>query len=200
MLRRAALVIVDVQLDFCERGALGVEGGNAVAERIANHVRRTGDRYDLVVATRDWHPEDLSGHFSEAPDMVDSWPAHCVQGSTGAAFHPAIATLIADNMVDAVLSKGLDGPAYSGFEGSHAGQGLAEMLAERRINRVEVCGIATSHCVRATAIDAYKAGYPTIVLTDLSVGVTDHQAEAAIAEITSLGIEAVDANTPMPRR
>jgi nicotinamidase/pyrazinamidase len=186
---RRALVIVDIQLDFCEGGSLAVEGGNAVAEKIAAHLRRSGDKYDVVVATRDWHPDDLPGHFSATPDYVDTWPPHCVQGTRGAQFHPAISTLLSDEMIDVVVSKGETSAAYSGFEGAANGTMLGDLLAERRITDVEVCGIATSHCVRATAIDAYKSGMATVVITDLSVGVSDEQAEAALEELSSLGVD-----------
>jgi nicotinamidase/pyrazinamidase len=186
---RRALIIVDIQLDFCEGGSLAVEGGNAVAERIAAHLRRSGDKYDVVVATRDWHPENLEGHFSATPDYVDTWPPHCVQGTRGAQFHPAISTLLADEMIDVVVSKGESSAAYSGFEGFAGDMSLSKLLAERRITDVEVCGIATSHCVRATAIDAYKGGMATVVITDLSVGVTEEQAEAALEELSALGVD-----------
>jgi nicotinamidase/pyrazinamidase len=175
-----ALIIVDVQLDFCEGGSLAVSGGASVAERI-NAI--TGD-YDQVVATRDYHV-DPGEHFSDNPDYVDSWPVHCVAGTAGAAFHPALDVA----PVRAVFAKGAYAAAYSGFEGTEpGGAGLTEWLYARQVTEVDVVGIATDHCVRATALDAVRAGFTTTMLTDFTVGVAPDTTAAALRELRIAGV------------
>ncbi|SDE00739.1 isochorismatase family protein [Auraticoccus monumenti] len=161
-----ALVVVDVQNDFCEGGALGVAGGSSVASAVA--VLLGGAHgYDAVVATRDHHI-DPGDHFSDTPDFVDSWPPHCVVGTSGVELHPALAGVA----LDAVFDKGEYEAAYSGFEGRSAdGETLAAWLTERGVTEVDVCGIATDYCVRATALDAVVAGFATTVLVDLTAAV-----------------------------
>lgn len=170
-----ALIVVDVQVDFCEGGALGVDGGNSVASHIATLL--AGDHgYDAVVATRDHHI-DPGSHFSATPDFVDSWPPHCVVGTEGQELHPKLA----DFPFDAVFDKGSYEAAYSGFEatigGGDDGQGLAEWLRAAGIGSVDVCGIATDFCVKATALDAAIAGLTTTVLASLTAAV--HPASVA---------------------
>lgn len=178
-----ALVIVDVQLDFCEGGSLAVAGGAAVAARI-NAV--TGG-YDVVVATRDYHL-DPGLHFSDQPDYVDSWPVHCVVGTRGAAFHPALDVA----PIQAVFTKGEYAAAYSGFEGAEpGGAGLADWLRARKVTEVEVVGIATDHCVRATALDAARTGFGTSVRTELTAGVTPETTAAALDELRAAGVRVV---------
>jgi nicotinamidase/pyrazinamidase len=175
-----ALIIVDVQLDFCEGGSLAVAGGASVAERI-NAV--TG-RYDQVVATRDYHV-DPGDHFSATPDYVRSWPVHCVAGTAGAAFHPALDVA----PIGAVFAKGGYAAAYSGFEGAEpGGAGLADWLRARQVTEVDVVGIATDYCVRATALDAVRAGFATAVLTDLTAGVAPSSTAAALDEMRAAGV------------
>jgi nicotinamidase/pyrazinamidase len=175
-----ALIIVDVQLDFCEGGSLAVAGGASVAERI-NAV--TG-RYDQVVATRDYHV-DPGDHFSAAPDYLHSWPVHCVAGTAGAAFHPALDVA----PIGAVFAKGGYAAAYSGFEGAEpGGAGLADWLRGRQVTEVDVVGIAADYCVRATALDAVRAGFATAVLTDLTAGVAPASTAAALDEMRAAGV------------
>jgi nicotinamidase/pyrazinamidase len=175
-----ALIIVDVQLDFCEGGSLAVAGGASVAERL-NAV--TG-RYDQVVATRDYHV-DPGDHFSATPDYVHSWPVHCVAGTAGAAFHPALDVA----PIGAVFAKGEFAAAYSGFEGAEpGGAGLADWLRARQVTEVDVVGIATDYCVRATALDAVRAGFATAVLTDLTAGVAPSSTAAALDEMRAAGV------------
>ncbi len=184
-----ALIIVDVQNDFCEGGSLAVTGGADVARRISEHVGARGEEYAAIVATADWH-DDPGAHFSEQPDFVDSWPAHCRAGSDGALFHPHVAG--AFDAVDAVFRKGHHAAAYSGFEGftvEHEGQvGLAAWLRGRRIEEVHVVGIATDHCVRATALDAATEGFTTTVLLDLTAGVAPETTEKALAQLREAGV------------
>jgi nicotinamidase/pyrazinamidase len=181
-----ALIVVDVQNDFCEGGSLAVAGGAAVAAAVTEHLAHDG--YDVVVATMDHHI-DPGGHFSEHPDFVDSWPAHCVAGTTGAKFHEALDT----SPVQAVFRKGAHAAAYSGFEGSTESDtgpvGLAQWLRQRGVDTVEVCGIATDHCVRATAVDSAREGFRTIVLLGLTAGVAETTTRAALAELSSAGVE-----------
>ncbi len=174
-----ALIIVDVQNDFCEGGSLAVAGGAGVAEAISSLVR--DGAYDHVVATRDYHL-DPGAHFSSSPDFVDTWPPHCRAGTPGSSFHPALDVA----GIEAVFSKGAHAAAYSGFEGaSPAGTGLADWLVERDVSTVDVVGIATDHCVRATALDAARAGFATTVLLDHTAGVAKQTVDAALRELTS---------------
>jgi nicotinamidase/pyrazinamidase len=178
-----ALIIVDVQLDFCEGGSLAVVGGASVAARI-NAVTSS---YDHVVATRDYHV-DPGDHFSERPDYAHSWPVHCVAGTAGAAFHPALDVA----PIGAVFAKGEYAAAYSGFEGAEpGGAGLADWLRAREVTEVDVVGIATDYCVRATALDAARAGFTTTVLTDLTAGVAPESTAATLDELRAAGITVV---------
>ena len=179
-----ALIIVDVQNDFCEGGSLAVTGGAAVAAGIALVLERSADRWDHVVATKDWHI-DPGDHFSDHPNYLDSWPVHCVVGSGGADFHPELRT----PRIEAVFHKGEHRAAYSGFEGrTEDGETLAGWLRERGVTEVELVGIATDHCVRATALDAKAEGFDTTVLLDLTAGVAAGTTEAALAEFRTASI------------
>lgn len=177
-----ALVVVDVQNDFCEGGSLAVAGGAATAAAISAHIANTD--YAHVVATRDAH-EDPGAHFAADPDFETSWPAHCRLGTTGAQFHPALDT----QRVEAVFDKGRWQAAYSGFEGLDSdGTALAEWLRGHGVTQVDVVGIATDHCVRATALDATAEGFATTVLLDLTAGVAPATVEAAVAEMSAAGV------------
>ncbi|QYN37135.1 nicotinamidase [Pseudonocardia sp. DSM 110487] len=178
-----ALIVVDVQNDFCEGGSLAVDGGAAVAAAISGHLRTAA--YDHVVATRDHHV-DPGAHFSATPDFVDSWPPHCRAGTPGASFHPELDVA----PIEAVFSKGEHAAAYSGFEGAEpGGSGLADWLRSRGVDSVEVVGIATDHCVRATALDAAKAGFETKVLLDLCAGVSRETTDRALKEMQAAGVQ-----------
>ena len=180
-----ALVVVDVQNDFCEDGSLAVTGGAAVAAAISARLAEpdAGQRYAHVVATRDHH-HDPGDHFSAAPDYRDSWPPHCVAGTAGAEFHPALRT----DRIEAVFSKGAYSAAYSGFEGDSEGTALGDWLRARGVTAVDVVGIATDHCVRATALDAARAGFDTTVLLELTAAVAPDTARAALAELAAAGV------------
>lgn len=184
-----ALVIVDVQNDFCEGGSLAVTGGAEVARRISEHVVQHLDEYAAIVATADWH-EDPGAHFSSHPDFVESWPVHCRVGSDGALFHPAAEP--AFEHVQAIFRKGHHSAAYSGFEGFTVEADrrvlLADWLRDRAIEQVDVVGIATDHCVRATALDAADEGFETTVLLDLTAGVAPATTEAALSELVAAGV------------
>lgn len=175
-----ALIVVDVQNDFCEGGALGVLGGAAVARAVSSII----PDYKKVVATRDYHV-DPGAHFSENPDYVDSWPPHCRVGTEGAAFAPGLDTAgIAD-----VFSKGEYSAAYSGFEGADEnGITLQQWLHKHHVASVDIVGIATDHCVRATALDAVRAGLRVRVLLNFTAAVASATAKSALAEMRSAGI------------
>ena len=175
------LVIVDVQNDFCEGGSLAVDGGAAVAAAISALLANSD--YAHVVATRDAH-HDPGAHFSSTPDYVDSWPPHCVIGTPGVEFHPAFDT----QRVEAVFDKGAHSAAYSGFEGTSDGVGLAQWLREQGVDDVDIVGIATDHCVRATAVDAAREGFDTAVLLDLTAGVAAPTVENALEEMRAAGV------------
>ncbi|MDR0847658.1 MAG: isochorismatase family protein [Propionibacteriaceae bacterium] len=178
-----ALIIVDVQNDFCEGGSLAVTGGAAVASAISDWAN--GDHgYDVIVATRDAHI-DPGSHFSDNPDFVDSWPPHCVVGTQGQQFHPNLVV----NRIDAVFDKGNYEAAYSGFEGATAdGQGLDEYLAVHEVSDVDVVGIATDYCVRATALDSAALGYATTVRLKLTAAVNPDSVPAVKKEFEEANI------------
>ncbi|MDG4785236.1 isochorismatase family protein [Micromonospora sp. WMMD1102] len=182
-----ALIIVDVQNDFCEGGSLAVAGGAGVAAGISRLLAAEPDRWEHVVATKDYHV-DPGAHFGDPPDYVDSWPRHCVAGTEGSQFHPDLAT----DRIEAVFRKGERAAAYSGFEGTtepaEGAQGLADWLRERAVDRVEVVGIATDHCVRATALDAARSGFATTVLLDLTAGVDPGSTDAALGMLREAGV------------
>jgi nicotinamidase/pyrazinamidase len=199
-----ALVIVDVQNDFCPGGSLAVAGGDEVAAAISQLLRQdtsSGGRfsrgidYDHVVATQDFHI-DPGPHFSATPDFVDSWPPHCRAGSYGALLHDALDT----RRIEAVFRKGQYAAAYSGFEGTtsrvteEGGEldtGLADWLRTNGVEEVHVVGIATDHCVRATALDAAAAGFRTTVLLGLTAGISPATVEPALAQLRSAGVALV---------
>ena len=185
---RKGLVVVDVQNDFCEGGSLAVVGGEAVAAAITDHLTAHADDYDVIVATRDRH-RDPGAHFAAEPDYVDSWPAHCVVGTPGAEFHPALDT----SRIAEVFDKGAYAAAYSGFEGVSAdGASLAGWLRARDITDIDVAGIATDYCVRATALDAVREGFAVRVLDDLTAGVAAESSATAREEMRAAGVELVN--------
>jgi nicotinamidase/pyrazinamidase len=202
-----ALIIVDVQNDFCEGGSLAVKGGADVARGISEYIEDQQGRFDFIVATQDWHV-DPGSHFSEDPDFVDSWPVHCVAGTPGAELHPELDP----EYIDAYFRKGKYEAAYSGFEGllapedevptgEHKAVGaeagadnisLDDWLQENEVDEVRIVGLATDHCVRATALDAVQAGYTTSVVTDLVAGVDVDSSAAALEEMEAAGVELVE--------
>lgn len=180
-----AAIVVDVQNDFTEGGSLAVTGGAGVAAAITAHLGSAG--YDHVVATRDHHI-DPGSHFAASPDYVATWPAHCVVGTGGVELHPDVDR----SLVQAVFDKGEYQAAYSGFEGhGPGGAGLADWLRSHGVDTVEVMGIATDHCVVATALDAAREGFATTVLLDLTAGVAAETTTAALARMESAGITLV---------
>jgi nicotinamidase/pyrazinamidase len=180
-----ALIIVDVQKDFCEGGSLAVAGGAFVARSISEHLAADGDAYGHIVATHDYHI-DPGDHFSSHPDYVLTWPPHCVAGTPGADFHPDLDT----SRVEAVFRKGAYTAAYSGFEGADiSGTSLASWLREHGITELDIAGTATDHCVRATAEDGVRAGFATRVLLALTAGVAPETTARALTEMRDAGVE-----------
>lgn len=178
-----ALIIVDVQNDFCEGGSMGVPGGAGVAAGISAALRDHPGRWDHVVATKDHHI-DPGEHFGDPPDFVDSWPPHCRVGTPGAELHPELNT----DRIEAVFTKGDYQAAYSGFEGSAGSIGLAAWLRMHDVDRVDVVGIATDHCVRATAVDATAEGFATTVLLDFTAGVARGTTDQALDQLREAGV------------
>jgi len=184
-----ALLIVDVQPTFCEGGELPVAGGNLVAERVADYVAGHRGEYALVVTSQDWH-SDPGQHFSENPDFEHSWPPHGVVGTANAELHPSLVLALGDRGPDVAVKKGLYSAAYSAFEGhDEQGRPLIEVLRAAGVDAVDVCGIAESHCVRASALDALGSGLSVRLLTDLTVPVSPAGGEAARAAVEAAGGE-----------
>ena len=173
------LLVVDVQEDFCEGGSLAVEGGREVARRVAELL----PSYDLVVASTDWHV-DPGDHFSDEPDYATTWPAHCVVGTTGSRLQAPLT----EDLFAGVVRKGEHEAAYSAFDGTVDGLPLAQWLGDRGVTALDVCGIATDHCVRATALDARSAGLDVRLLPDLCVGVAPATSAAALEELAAAGV------------
>ncbi|MGO1516387.1 MAG: isochorismatase family protein [Arthrobacter sp.] len=203
-----ALIIVDVQNDFCEGGSLGVSGGGATAAAITSYLNDHGWKYAAVLATQDWHI-DPGTHFSSEPDYVDSWPVHCVAGTPGAELHPGLAPVLKAGALTATFRKGRYEAAYSGFEStlvdpedpaatseeadresleSTPGESLGEWLSSRHIHKVDIVGIATDFCVRETALDAARAGFDTTVLARLTAAVHRVTVPTVLGELARAGV------------
>ncbi|MBO0812269.1 MAG: isochorismatase family protein [Microlunatus sp.] len=187
-----ALIVVDVQKDFCEGGSLAVAGGAATAGRISELL--FGDHgYDVVVATRDHHI-DPGSHFSSDPDFVNSWPPHCVVGTDGVEFHDQLRF----REFAAIFDKGEHQAAYSGFEGRNAeGRTLEDFLSRAEVDQVDVVGIATDYCVRATALDAASEGFDTTVRLDYTAAVAPDRIQQTYDDWREAGV-AVTGSLPVP--
>ncbi|MEQ6902640.1 isochorismatase family protein [Nocardioides sp. YIM 152588] len=186
-----ALIVVDVQNDFVEGGSLGVDGGRAVATRISEHLADHAGDYAVIAASRDWHHggDTNGGHFAEPgeePDFVTTWPVHCVSDAPGSDYAPELVT----DAVTHHVVKGMGVPAYSAFEGvTDGGEHLADVLRAAGVATVEVSGIATDYCVRATALDARRAGFAVRLLDGLHAGVAPESSAAALEEMAAAGVE-----------
>ncbi|MEU2674955.1 isochorismatase family protein [Streptomyces sp. NPDC007164] len=185
---RRALIIVDVQKDFCEGGSIPVKGGAGRAAAIAELVASADGQYAFTVATRDHHI-DPGAHFSENPDFQDSFPVHCVAGSEGSEFHPDFAPAVDSGHIDEVVFKGAHSASKSGFEGfTEDGEPLSDWLKARDITDIDVVGIATDHCVKATALDGVHAGFAVRVLLDYTAGVAADTTRTALDELNGAGV------------
>ena len=211
-----ALIIVDVQNDFCEGGSLAVKGGAEVAGAISEYVDAHHSQFDYIVATQDWHIEP-GGHFADNPDFIDTWPPHCVAGTRGAELHPDLDT----EYIQAYFQKGQFTAAYSGFEGILAPEdavptgdrkpgamplpddpaaftassfadedaiGLDDWLQSHDVEDVVIVGIATDYCVMATSLDAVQAGYSVTVVRGLTAGIAA-DLDDAYAEMELGGVD-----------
>jgi nicotinamidase/pyrazinamidase len=188
--------VVDVQTDFVQGGSLPVPGGLEVAAMIARHIRHFKFEYQFVVASRDYH-EDPADHFSDHPDFVNTWPPHCVIGTPGAAFVPSIQNLVREKYIQTIVSKGRHQAAYSAFEGlDNRGHVLLDILKENRIDHIDVCGIATDYCVRASSLDARKNAFQVRVLVNLCAAVNEATGQQALEEMKAAGITLQAATAP----
>ena len=175
-----ALFVIDVQNDFCEGGALACQGGALVASSITSYLKGNKSNYDKVIASRDWHTSD-----SIEPDYVNTWPLHCIAGTPGAEYHPNLDS----SPVDIHIKKGQDQPGYSIFDGvTESGEKIQDLISRLGITEVDVVGIATDYCVRASALDAKKFGLDVRVITSLTAGVSAASTEAAIDELVDAGV------------
>jgi nicotinamidase/pyrazinamidase len=185
-----ALFVIDVQNDFCEGGALACQGGAQVAANITTYLKSSKSDYDFVIASRDWHtPNSLNGgHFptqGNEPDFVNTWPLHCIAGESGAEYHPNLDA----SLIDIHIKKGQGKPGYSIFDGiTDTGEKLQELIQRLGITEVDVVGIATDYCVRASALDANNFGLQVRVITSLTAGVSAASTEAAIDELVDAGV------------
>jgi nicotinamidase/pyrazinamidase len=188
-----ALLVIDVQVDFCEGGALACSGGARVASAITEHIKANRSRYDYVIASRDWHtPNSLNdGHFPEAgqdPDYVKTWPLHCIAGEPGAEYHENLDS----SLIDIHIKKGQGANGYSIFDGTdESGKSFYDLAKELGISEVDVVGIATDYCVRASSLDANLHGFEVRVITSLTAGVDKNSTEAAIDEMVDAGVRVV---------
>ena len=193
---RNALLVIDVQNDFVEGGSLAVKGGRDVASMVSRHIRHFKGEYQFVVATRDYH-EDPGDHFSDHPDFHNSWPPHCVAGTPGAAFCQPIQNLVREKLIQTVVTKGQHAAAYSGFEGlDPRGHPLYDVLKEARVDHIDLCGIATDYCVRATALDARKHDFQVRVLVNLCAAVAEDTGAQAMQEMKDAGCQVQAATAP----
>lgn len=186
------LVIVDVQNDFCEGGSLAVAGGERVAHSAADYVGSNPDLYDYIITTQDWHV-DPGNHWSDEPDFIDTWPVHCDAGTFGAELHDALKPI--SSVIHTKFRKGHYSAAYSGFEGIPQSDtphdNLRDWLKTRGVDTVDVCGIATDYCVKATALDAVKYGFHTRLLADMVAAVSPETGAQAIFEMAAAGVQIV---------
>lgn len=190
---KRALLVIDVQVDFCEGGALACSGGAKVATAITEHIKANRQSYDYVIASRDWHtPGSLNdGHFppaGEEPDFVSTWPLHCIAGEKGAEYHENLDA----SLIDIHVKKGQDANGYSIFDGTdESGKSFFDLAQELGITEVDVVGIATDYCVRASSLDANKHNLDVRVITSLTAGVASDSTEAAIDEMVDAGVKVV---------
>lgn len=176
---RAALIVVDVQRDFCEGGALAAADTLSLLEPLQKRIEEAREKGAVIVFTRDWHPENHSSFGGSG----GPWPAHCVMTSGGAELMPPLKAEPGDVVID--KGTAVEGPGYSGFEDT----GLAARLRALKVDRIAVSGIATEYCVRATALDGVKAGFETAVLTDVIRAVKPEETGRVVKELESAGVK-----------
>ena len=185
---RNALLVVDIQNDFVEGGSLAVAGGREVAAKVSRHLRHFKSEYQFVCATRDYH-EDPGDHFSDHPDFHNSWPPHCVAGTPGAGFCPPIQNLVREKLISTVLTKGQHAATYQIAD-------IEFLIKEARVDHMDICGIATDYCVRATALDARKHDFQVRVLLNLCAAVSPETGQQALEEMKAAGCQIQTATAP----
>lgn len=178
---RKALIIVDIQNDFVEGGTLAVDGGKELATKVAEFVKGNLNEYNAIVTTQDWHI-DPKGHWSDTPDYVDTWPVHCEANTFGSEIVQGLAETLGGLALNdhiktfIMILKGEYLPAYSGFEGHLRGNnamGITEALDVVGVTEVDIVGIATDYCVKATAEQALEAGFKVNIIKELCVGINE---------------------------
>jgi nicotinamidase/pyrazinamidase len=176
--KKSALIVVDVQRDFCEGGALAASDTLSLLDPLQQTIEKARRAGSTIVFTRDWHPVS---HGSFSPNG-GPWPIHCVENTPGAELMPPIAAAPGD----IIIHKGIpvDGPGYSGFDAT----GLAAQLSQRGISDVAVTGVATEYCVRATALDSAAAGFSTVVLEDVIRAVNANETGKILTELKNSGV------------
>jgi nicotinamidase/pyrazinamidase len=191
-----ALLIVDLQNDFIEGGSLPVQGGKTVVAMVSRHLRHFRGEYQFVVATRDYH-EDPGDHFSDQPDFVNTWPRHCVIGTPGATLCVPILNLVREKYIHVVIDKGRHAAAMSGFDGfDPRGHTLYDVLREARVEHVDICGLVTEYCVRATALDARKKELQVRILVNLCGAANAEAGQKALEEMKAAGCQLMAASAP----
>jgi nicotinamidase/pyrazinamidase len=193
---RNALLVVDLQNDFIEGGSLPVPGGTQLAAHVARHVRHFRSEYAFVVATRDVH-EDPVDHFADQPDYISTWPKHGIVGTSGAALCTPIFNLVREKLIQAVLDKGRHAAAVSAFEAQDPrGHMLVDVLREQRIDHIDICGLITEYCIRASALDARQHEFQVRVLVNLCGAAGPEAGQRALEEMKAAGCQLMAASAP----
>jgi nicotinamidase/pyrazinamidase len=193
---RNALLVVDLQNDFVEGGALPIPGGTQLVAHVARHIRHFRSEYAFVVATRDIH-EDPPDHFSDQPDYINSWPPHGVKGTHGAVLCTPISNLVREKIIQAVLDKGRHAAAFSAFDAQDPrGHLLVDVLREQRVDHIDICGVITEYCIKASALDARKHEFQVRVLVNLCGAASPEAGRLAFEEIKTAGCQLMAASAP----
>jgi nicotinamidase/pyrazinamidase len=193
---RNALLIVDLQNDFVEGGSLPVPGGMQVAAHVARHVRHFRSEYAFVVASRDIH-EDPPDHFADQPDYITTWPKHGLVGTPGGALVTPIYNLVREKLIQVVVDKGRHAAATSAFEALDArGHPLLDVLREQRVDHIDICGLITEYCIRASALDARKHEFQARVLVNLCGAANPQAGQLAFEEMKAAGCQLMAASAP----
>ena len=193
---RNALLVVDLQNDFVEGGALPVPSGTQVVAQVARHVRHFRSEYSFVVATRDLH-EDPPDHFSDQPDYIKTWPPHGVRGTSGAVLCTPISNLVREKIIGAVMDKGRHAAAFSAFEAQDLrGHVLVDVLREQRVDHIDICGLITEYTILATALDARTYEFQVRILVNLCAAANPEAGLRAFEEMKAAGCQLMAASAP----
>jgi nicotinamidase/pyrazinamidase len=193
---RNGLLVIDLQNDFLEGGSVPVPGGTQIAAQVARHIRHFRSEYSFVVATRDVH-EDPPDHFADKPDYINTWPKHGLVGTQGATLCTPIFNLVREKIIQVVLDKGRHAGAVSAFEAQDLrGHLLVDVLREQRVDHIDVCGLITEYCVRASALDARKHEFQVRVLVNLCGAASPDNALRAYEDMKTAGCQLMAASAP----